>query len=130
MSSNPATDSRWSLAGRLAVWYSASTFLLLLAVEGFLFWEMQASLNRDDDQDMAERASMIQRVLTDRPRDTEMLQSLAQWKSPETFFEPIFIRVTDNTSHVIAQTTGMAELPESLFPETGSRGFARRTASG
>src|SRR5881397_774696 len=130
MSSNHATEPGWSLAGRLAIWYAASTFLLLLAVEGFLFWELQSSLNRDDDGDMAERVSMIRRVLTDRPQDTEMLQSLMQWKSPGTFLEPIFVRVTDSAGHVIAETTGMTDLPEGVFPETGTGGFARRAASG
>src|SRR5437667_2434077 len=97
MCSNYATERRpWSLAARLALWYGASTFLLLLAVDGYLFWAMQTSLNRDDDHDMAERVAMAHRLLTERPQALTLVQDLVQWKSPEALFEPIFIRVLDD----------------------------------
>src|SRR5438552_2382055 len=132
MSSSNATERRpWSLAARLALWYGASTFLLLLAVEGYLFWAMESSLNRDEDHDMAERVAMVQRLLAEWPQDLTLLQDLAQWKSPEAVFDPIFIRVLDDGGRVLAETTGMSDLlPITMFPATSPLGVDRLSTSG
>ena len=50
-----------SLALRLSLWYAASSFLLLAAGTGFLYWELVESSNAEDDQYIAEKANTLQR---------------------------------------------------------------------
>jgi len=39
----------WSLATRLTLWYAASSFVLIAASTGFLYWALVHKLEAEDD---------------------------------------------------------------------------------
>ncbi len=74
----PRPRRAWSLAARLTAWYTGSAFALILAVTGFLYWALTRSLDREDDQHLADKVRIIQTVLKERPGDTAALREEAE----------------------------------------------------
>src|SRR5262245_57374487 len=72
MSSKSAPDSPapsrkgWSLATRLTLWYAASSFVLIAASTGFLYWALVHKLEAEDDQFMAEKVEIVGALLRHR----------------------------------------------------------------
>lgn len=57
MSSNERLTSRapsgtrpWSIAARLALWYTCSAFVLVAVATGLLYWVLVSNVDREDDQ--------------------------------------------------------------------------------
>src|SRR5438477_10021521 len=59
----------WSLALRLTVWYTLSSFALLLAATGFLYWSLAHNLDREDDEFLADKLHDIHTVLREHAGD-------------------------------------------------------------
>src|SRR5437764_13916008 len=59
----------WSLALRLTLWYTLSSFALLLAATGFLYWALAHNLDREDDEFLADKLHEIHTVLREPPGD-------------------------------------------------------------
>lgn len=116
MSSNsaPRPERRpWSLALRLALWYSASAFALVLAVSAWQYLALVRHLEREDDEWLAEKTAGVKRLLETRPDDrSALLNELAS--GVERSRERMFVRVESD------ETSGMAEiLPFDAFPHPG-----------
>ncbi|HND53445.1 MAG TPA: histidine kinase dimerization/phospho-acceptor domain-containing protein, partial [Pirellulaceae bacterium] len=128
---------RWSLAGRLAVWYTLSTFVLVLGSIGFLYWGLVETLEREDDQYLADKARVLFGVLHERhdvnpstaigEQDGRRGESLDEWRrelaeeveretgarTPGAFH----LRAIGRDGTTLIESAGMADsLPASIFP--------------
>lgn len=112
----------WSLAARLTAWYAGSAFALILGVTGFLYWALASSLNREDDQHLADKLRIIQAVLAKRPGDTAALREEAEegWEASQhaqVDVRIVYVRILTESDEVLVETPGMGkELPPSVFP--------------
>ena len=47
----------WSIAARLALWYTAATFVLVAGATGWLYFVLVTNVDREDDQFLVEHGS-------------------------------------------------------------------------
>jgi two-component system heavy metal sensor histidine kinase CusS len=110
----------WSLAARLAVWYAGTSFALALGVTVFLYWSLVSSLDREDDQQLADKVHVLRQLLRDRPRDRDALRQEVEWAPGARQYVPIFVRILDEHGQILVETPGMnADLRPPLFPRPG-----------
>jgi len=103
-----------SLAARLSVWYTASAFLLLLVATGFLYWVLQQSFDREDDQYLAEKSNTLATLL--RAHDFRTVKWEVEGESFERPGVRVLSRVTTADGRPVVQTSGMTEeLPAAAF---------------
>lgn len=123
MSSKTEAEPRrgWSLALRLTAWYAGSSFALVAAVTGFLYWALSRSLDREDDQLLADKVRVLLAVLGQDGNPAALRQEVEE--SQQAFqHSPVFVRIIRPDGTALAETTGMAEaLPADLFPPTTDR---------
>jgi two-component system heavy metal sensor histidine kinase CusS len=110
------TTRAWSLATRLTAWYAGSSFALVLAAAGFLYWASVNNLDREDDQLLGDRVRELRAVMLKRPGDVAAIrQELEEeWEAHE---RRVHMRITGEGGQVLAETPGMNKLlPLRLFP--------------
>jgi two-component system heavy metal sensor histidine kinase CusS len=104
-----------SLALRLSLWYAASSFLLLGAGTGFLYWELVQSSNAEDDQYIAEKANTLRKLI--RGRDFRTLKWEVEGESSVRPAVEVLSRVFSSDGHILIESAGMSEqLPAQIFP--------------
>ncbi|MFO0930147.1 MAG: heavy metal sensor histidine kinase [Gemmataceae bacterium] len=117
MSSKTAPDPtprRWSLAGRLTRWYTASSFLLLAASTGFLYLTLTSKLEAEDDQFLAEKVELVRMLLRDHTGPPRVLPGPGDNARGAA---AVFLRVIGADGRALLTTAGMDEaLPDTLFP--------------
>jgi two-component system heavy metal sensor histidine kinase CusS len=111
------SPQRWSLAARLSVWYSVSMFVVLLVATTFLYWTLARSFDREDDQYLTEKITVLQTLLADRTQNARMIE----WEiQGEAFTRPasrVLSRVLSGDGLLLTETHRMSsELPPSVFP--------------
>src|SRR5438552_17751089 len=106
----------WSLASRLAVWYAASAFLLLLLAMGFLYFTLAGYLQLADDLRLETKIREVEKLLRDRPFDQGMVDQAVQLEVVAKSLEPILIRISKVDGELVAETPGLsANLPAADF---------------
>jgi two-component system, OmpR family, heavy metal sensor histidine kinase CusS len=124
MSSKTAPDAAprkpWSLAGRLTLWYAASSFVLLVAFAGFVYWALILKLEGEDDQFMAEKVEVVRVLLRDRADVPAVLPADGGWAASS-----IYLRVLSADGRALLTTAGMDALPPELFPQAQGPGPIR-----
>ena len=106
-----------SLALRLSVWYAASSFLLLAAGTGFLYWELVESSNAEDDQYIAEKANTLRKLIGGR--DFRTLKWEVEGESSVRPAVEVLSRVFSSDGRILVESAGMSEqLPAQIFPRT------------
>src|SRR5262245_15071970 len=66
---------RWSLATRLTAWYAASSFALVVAATGLLYWALVGNLNREDDQLLGDQVRVLRATMLRRRGDLAGLRA-------------------------------------------------------
>jgi two-component system heavy metal sensor histidine kinase CusS len=122
MSSRSASDAAarrpWPLALRLTAWYAAWGFALVLVATGFLYWALTASLDSEDDEELADKVRVLRAALRDRPGDLAAVRSQAEWGWAARQHAPLHVRLLDGAGRAVLETPGMASaLPARLFPD-------------
>jgi two-component system heavy metal sensor histidine kinase CusS len=106
-----------SLALRLSVWYAGSSFLLLAAGTGFLYWELVESSNAEDDQYIAEKANTLRKLISGR--DFRTLKWEVEGESSVRPAVEVLSRVFSSDGRVLVESAGMSEqLPAQIFPRS------------
>jgi two-component system heavy metal sensor histidine kinase CusS len=118
MSSKIGPDRRpWSLAMRLTAWYAGTTFVLILAATAFLYWALISSLDREDDEFLADKVRVLRTVLRKRPADVSAIRQEAEWAWSARQHTQVYVRILDSNHQVILETPGMTRmLPTAMFP--------------
>src|SRR5260370_12264234 len=102
----PKPTAPWSLAARLTAWYAGSAFLLILAATGFLYWALDANLDREDDQFLADKVHLLRVLLRDRPDDFAALRHEVQGDWAVRQSAQIYVRIMDQDGRLILETPG------------------------
>ncbi|MFO0809058.1 MAG: heavy metal sensor histidine kinase [Gemmataceae bacterium] len=109
--------AKWSLATRLTAWYAGSSFGLILAATGLLYWALVGNLNREDDQSLGDQVRVLRAALEQTPGDTAAARREVreEWEARRN--TRVHARVIDRDGRVFVETPGMDRvLPPSLFP--------------
>lgn len=113
---------RRSLALRLTLWYAGSAFLLIAASTLLLYWALAASLDREDDQVLADTVNVLVAIIEKQPDPVSALKQEAELEPPARHNAPLLIRIQDSTGMLLTESPGMeSELPAGLFPSPVAR---------
>ena len=110
---------RWSLAGRLTIWYAASALFMAVVAMAFLYWGLTRTLDREDNRFLTERIAILRKLLQEKRIDSAELQWEVdwEWRDSRFRFPRTCARVLDSEGRVLVETQGMeAVLPPSVFP--------------
>ena len=115
MSSNdPAStaDRRtpWSIAARLALWYTGATFVLVAVATGLLYWVLVANVDREDDQFLVDTAQIMRGLIRERPTDVAALQQEVTWEGTARRYARVYVRVLDEDGRLIMETPGASAI--------------------
>jgi two-component system heavy metal sensor histidine kinase CusS len=111
---SPKPRQAWSLAFRLTAWYAGTSFLVVLLATGILYRALVNNLEREDDEELAERVELIRAALqstgTTSADASAVLSAYGQGK-----FQ---VRLADEEGRTVIESPGMGEtLPHDLFPQ-------------
>src|SRR5437762_3639167 len=110
-------NASWSLATRLTLWYTGSAFALVALASGILYWGLVANLEREDDEELADKVRILRELVRGPAADLPSARRQVElgWASRQ--YAQIYARVLDGDSTTILETPGMSALlgPE-LFP--------------
>lgn len=107
----------WSLAVRLTAWYAGSSFVLILAATGFLYWVLASNLDREDDEFLADKVRILRALLRDRPGDAVALKQEMEWEWNVSEHARFAMRIVNEDGQVVFESPGMsALLPPTVFP--------------
>ncbi|HZE99910.1 MAG TPA: heavy metal sensor histidine kinase [Planctomycetota bacterium] len=116
-STRPAERARGSLAGRLTLWYSLFSFLLILGCCGYLYWALGRNLEREDDGILQDQIHILQVLLREHPHASDGIRQEVEVETGARQHSRIFIRILDEAGQTLAETPGMAEpLPKDAIP--------------
>src|SRR5262245_61533178 len=105
-----------SLAARLALFGSAGTAALVLAVGALLYWRLVDNLDVADDLQLADQIRVVRTILERRPDDRDALVQEAEWESSARRYTKLYVRVVDAAGRDVVETPGMdALLPNRVF---------------
>ena len=117
-----------SIAGRLTLWFAASSFLLFLAAFGLVYWTLAPRLATADKEHLLTKASLVAALLSEPLPPGEALRKIRR----DTRFytgSAVFVRVLDSDGRVVAETAGMGgELPAGLFRGRGGPSLVQATS--
>ena len=105
-----APSRRWSLAARLTAWYAGSAFILILAAICFLYWALVNTLEREDDQFLADKARVLLTMMREGPHDERELKEEVERESAARPAGELYLRIVDAGGRIITETAGMSGL--------------------
>ncbi len=111
-----------SIRGRLIVAYTASALATLVLATGFLYWALVSSLNREDEEFLADKIRVLQWIFREHPGNStslheEVTQEPRSVSSSAPEARNYYVRVLDGQRNVLVDTPGMDHMvPASEFP--------------
>ena len=96
-----------SLAFRLTAWYSVTSFLLVSATTGLLYFGVAASLKKLSEQLLADELDVCRALVRERSGDAHALREEAEIDSAIRKYEKFYVRVLDERGRALATTPGM-----------------------
>lgn len=112
-----------SIAARLTLSQAVCGLVVLVTVTSLLYWTLVKSLERDDDQFLAERMALLVPMLAgsaDAP--AELAAEIARESGGHNPAR-LYIRLLTGDGTILGETAGMAQtLPSDLFPKPPARG--------
>ena len=128
MSSNPGREPvSWPLAARLAIWYAGASFLLVLGSMGFLYWALISSLEREDDEYLADKIDALRQLLRQFPEEPDFLKRELNWEGRSRQVGQVYVRIIDGSGRLVVETPGMSEqIGPDAFPAPSSPNQAVR----
>ncbi len=96
-----------SLALMLAVWYTASSFLIVAVVTGLLYFGLATNVKRLSEQIMADELDVCRALIQARSNDAHALREEVEIDSAVRRYQKFYIRVIDDNGHALFTTPGM-----------------------
>ncbi|HEY2838229.1 MAG TPA: heavy metal sensor histidine kinase, partial [Pirellulales bacterium] len=125
----------WSLATRLTVGFAATAFVLVLLTTVALDWALRAQFNREQDEILADKATMLVALIRQDSADGRLLKQELDWEWMATRRSRMALRVSDAAGQPLIESPGMRDrLPPELLKAappnatniTGSDGVSYR----
>lgn len=107
-----------SITVQLAWFYTLSTSLMLILALGFLYWILANTLEREDENLLANRAHALIILLQEHPQNTKVLQReiVDENIGLASYQYQTYRRILDEMGETLYETPGMAlEIPPSAF---------------
>ena len=114
-----ASDSRWSITKQLAWFYTLSTSAMLILALGFLYWVLATTLEREDENFLANRVHALRIILQEQPEDTKALEReiIDENVGLAGYQYQTYSRILDESGHILYEAPGMSqEIPPTAFP--------------
>jgi len=122
---------RGSLAARLTLWSSLSTFALVCGATSYLYWALARNLDREDDGALTDQIHILRILLREHPEDPSGIRQEVELESGARQQAKLYIRILDEQRRIVAETPGMAgRLPSGFFeepPAESRSGVSRRS---
>src|SRR5690349_13041244 len=99
-----------SLAWRMALWYTASSSLLLLIAGALFYGALLASLRHESEDLLGEHIALIRAHLHDTPSDITYLWQLVAAEPAGRKYHRVYTRIIGPLNQPVVQTPGMEEL--------------------
>jgi len=96
-----------SIAGRLTVWYTATSFSLVLVATGLLYWTLVQNMRADDQRMLADKVQVLRTLLRERGADPATLKEV-EWEWAAREYEQVFVRVLTAANTTVVETPGMS----------------------
>lgn len=109
-SSEKAASAPWSIAARLALWYTASAFVVVAVATGLLYWVLVTNVSREDDQFLVDTVQIMRAVLRERPNDIAALRQEVDWEGAARRYARVYVRVLDERDHLLIETPGASSI--------------------
>jgi two-component system, OmpR family, heavy metal sensor histidine kinase CusS len=108
----------WSLAARLTAWYAGSSFALIMATTGLLYWALDRGLERVADRQLADQLRVLQAVLREGPGDWDAVRREAEEEFENREHTKVYVRLQDDAGRSRFESQGMELLlPPPSFPQ-------------
>ena len=108
-----------SISARLALLYTASGYLMLVASTAFLYWILMQGMQRDDLHYVVDKVHMVEGTLLHYAEDSAFLDHEVKWEGGSYGIEQRYIfytRILDENGGLVVETPDMARLvPSSTF---------------
>jgi two-component system heavy metal sensor histidine kinase CusS len=104
----------WSIVFRLSASYALITIALLSLVGAFLYWSLKESIEVSARNTLADKISVMQEILSERPNDQEALQEEVQWESTARRRSVYYSRLTRENGALVIESSGAQSLIPSL----------------
>lgn len=114
----------WSIATRLALLFTLSTFTLLVLATGVLYWGMKRNLEREDYELLADKVNVMRTLLRDRPEELPALREELEWESAARSYNKYYGRLLTESGRIVLATPRMDRVlpPLDLFPRPAEIG--------
>lgn len=106
-----------SLAARMTLWYTLSSFALVLTASGFLYHALSDGLIHEDEVLLFQNIQTLKDILKESPGELEDLQQVVGNGKTPARAAWIWTRILDGSGGRVVETPGMSRiLSPSLFP--------------
>ena len=93
----------FSLAGRLTIWYAASTILLITIAVTSLYWSLVSTFNNADRLVILDKMQSVEQLLTTHT-DLNDVKNRVEVEWPSRKYEHVYVRLLDDHQNVITQS--------------------------
>ena len=100
----------WSLVSRLTLWFSASTFLLVLIATASLYWSLARTLHHEDDLLISDRVQAMSQLLKSDSTNLELIKNRVEIEWANRKFELVFVRILDQSGRTVTETPGFSSV--------------------
>ena len=104
-----ARGPQWSIAARLALWYTAATFVVVAVATGLLYWVL-VNVGREDDQFLVDTVQIMRALIRERPTDVAALRQEVDWEGAARRYARVYVRVLDESGRLIIETPGASAI--------------------
>jgi len=104
-----------SLALRLTLWFTGSSFALITAATGFFYLSLATNLDREDDEFLADQALILRGLLREGTDDAAGIHQEVEFESSVRRHASLYVRILDETLRTVVETPGM---PPGLDPRS------------
>lgn len=114
-----------SLTTRLTIFYTISTFIILIFAVVFQFFALVSDLEFEDNDFLADKIKVLQAMIAKYPDNPIVLKEEIHWENAMRDYTRYMVRVADKKGKVLLETAGMGNLLTSdLFPPPAKIGTA------
>jgi two-component system heavy metal sensor histidine kinase CusS len=106
----------------LAVWYTASSFLIVAAITALLYFGLAENLRKLSEQIMADELDVCRALIQARSNDSHALREEVEIDSAVRRYQKFYIRVMNDSGRALFTTPGMdRELPAPRITSDAAR---------
>lgn len=125
-----------SITAKLTFLYTLSAFGMLVLATGFLYWVLARSLERENNQFLADKIHVLRAILRDRPENIDALEEEVKLEGAALQFSKYYVRILDERGHALMETPSINQIAAEPFafqfpieatemPEAGRRWKSR-----